>query len=113
LKSIERRRASAPGERRRLLDGQEDATRIEHARRRREIEEEFTPRHEIRPFRLHLVLVPAFVLPVEVRRGPRAFPLAVAWLAPAGRFADVRCPHCGAVAGLVAGRERLGCRACL
>lgn len=114
LESIARRRASAPAERRHLLDNQEEATRAERARRSREIEEEFTARHEIRPFRLHLVLVPALVVPCEVRRGPRRFPFAAAWLLTASTFADVRCPHCcDAPAELVAGRERLGCRACL
>ena len=113
LESIARRRASAPADRRHLLESQEEATRAERARRSREIEEEFTPRHEIRPFRLHLVLVPALVLPCEVRRGPRRFPFAVEWLLTASAFAEVRCPHCDASAELVAGRERLGCRACV
>ena len=113
LESIERRRAGADPDRRRLLDGQAEATRAEHARRRREIEEEFEPHHEIRPFRLHLVLVPGLVLPVEIRRGARTFPFSLAWLAAGVGFADARCPHCDAAAGLVAGRERLGCRSCL
>lgn len=113
LESIDRRRACADPDRRRLLDGQAEATRAEHARRRREIEEEFEPHHEIRPFRLHLVLVPGFVLPVEIRRGARTFPFSLAWLAAGAGFADARCPHCGAAATLVAGRERLGCRSCL
>lgn len=113
LESIDRRRASAPADRRRLLDGQAEATRAEHARRRQEIEDEFHVRHEIRPFRLYLVLVPALVLPVAVRRGARAFPWAVVWLAGARTFADVCCPHCGGTAGLAASRERLGCASCL
>ncbi|MGH2761012.1 MAG: hypothetical protein ACRDLD_00200, partial [Thermoleophilaceae bacterium] len=110
--SIERRLPSAPPDRRPLLEAQIEATRAEHARRRKEIEQEFEPRHEIRPFRLHLVHVPAFVLPVEVRRGARRFPFALVWLPGCGTFADARCPACGAVAGLVAGRERLGCESC-
>lgn len=113
LESIERRRASAPPDRARLLDAQAEATRAEQARRRREIEEQHRPRHELRPFRLHLVLAPAFVLPVEIRRGRRAYPFELAWLAVAGSFADVRCPQCEADAELVAGRERLGCQSCL
>lgn len=112
LESIERRRASADPERRGLLDSQADSTRAEHARRRGEIEEEFEPRHEVRPFRLQLVFVPGFVLPVDVRRGARTFAFAFVWLAGARAFADVRCPCCGAAAELVAGRERLGCRLC-
>ncbi|MDQ3607896.1 MAG: hypothetical protein M3459_03215, partial [Actinomycetota bacterium] len=113
VESIERRRAGADPDRRRLLDGQAEATRAEHARRRREIAEEFEPHHEIRPFRLHLVLVPGLVLPVDIRRGARTFPFSLAWLAAGAGFADARCPHCSAAAGLVAGRERLGCRSCL
>lgn len=113
LESIERRRASAEPDRRRLLDGQAEATRAEHARRRREIEEELESHHEIRPFRLHLLLVPGLVLPVDVRRGARTFPFSFIWLAAGAGFADVRCPRCGAAAVLVAGRERLGCRSCL
>ena len=113
LETIHRRKATAPPERLALLDAQADATRREHARRRREIEEEHQARHTVKPFRLHLVHAPAFVLPVAIRRGSRSYPLAFAWLAGAGTFADVRCPACGAAAGLVADRERLGCRQCL
>ena len=112
LETIERRRARAPAERQRLLDGQAEATRAEHARRRREIADEFRTRHEIRPFRLHLLFMPALVLPVEIRRGARRFPLELVWLCPARGFAGVRCPHCSAAAALVAGRDRLGCREC-
>ena len=93
LESIERRRASAPPERQRLLDEQREATRAEHARRRREIEDEFRPRHELRPFRLHLLHVPALVLPVEIRRGSRTFPFAFTWLLSVDAFAGVRCPN--------------------
>ena len=60
-----RRHANAPPDRARLLDAQAEATRAERARRRREIEDEYRPRHDIRPFRLHLVHLPAFVLPVD------------------------------------------------
>ncbi len=70
------------------------------------------PRHEIRPFRIHLVHLPAFVLPVEIRRGTRAFPFELSWIVAAGEFARVRCPACGAAETLVATRERLGCREC-
>lgn len=115
LESIERRRESAAPERARLLESQAEATRAEHARRRREIEEEFQATYEIRPFRLHLILVPAYVVPVDVRRGARAFPLELFSLCTGrGRlFAELRCPHCAGGSNLVAGRERLGCRSCL
>lgn len=112
LESIERRQSTATAERVRLLEAQADSTRTEHARRRREIEEEFKARHEIQPFRLHLVHVPAFRLAVEVRRGSRTFPFALTWLAGAGEFAGVRCPACGSAEALVAARDRLGCRSC-
>jgi hypothetical protein len=112
LESIARRRATAPADRARLLDAQAEATRAERARRRREIEDEYSPRHEIRPFRLHLVHLPAFVLPVDVRRGSRAFRFELTWAATAGEFVSVRCPACGAAEPLVATRERLSCRAC-
>ncbi len=112
LESIERRQSTAAAERVRLLEAQADSTRTEHARRRREIEEEFNPRHEIQPFRLHLVHVPVFRLAVEVRRGSRAFPFTLTWLAGAAEFAAVRCPSCGSAETLVASRDRLGCRLC-
>jgi len=112
LESIERRRATAAPDRIRLLDSQADATRSERDRRHREIEDEFQPRHEIRPFRLHLVYVPAYLLPVDVRRGSRTFPFTLTWLTVADEFAGVRCPACGAHERLIANRDRLGCDSC-
>jgi hypothetical protein len=112
LESIARRRASAPADRARLLDAQAEATRAERARRRHEIEDEYRPRHEIRPFRLHLVHLPAFVLPISVRRGSRTFQFELTWVAAAAEFVSVRCPACGTAEPLVVTRERLGCRAC-
>jgi hypothetical protein len=112
LGSIARRRATAPADRAQLLDAQGEATRAEQARRRREIEDEYRPRHEIQPFRLHLVHLPGFALSVNVRRGNRAFPFELIWLAAAAEFAPVRCPACGAGEPLVVTRDRLGCRAC-
>ncbi|MGO9957541.1 MAG: hypothetical protein ACLP50_16485 [Solirubrobacteraceae bacterium] len=113
LASIERRRATATEDRVRLLDSQAATTQAERARRQREIEEEHRPRHTIRPFRLHLIHVPALLLLVEIRRGSRAFRFELAWIAPAGEFAPVRCPACGAAAALVATRERLACQRCV
>jgi hypothetical protein len=113
LESIERRRGSADADRLRMLDAQAEATRLERARRRREIEEELTARHEIKPFRLHLVHLPAFVLSVEVLRGQRRFPLTLAWLGLAEEFAHVRCPSCDAAQPLVAGKNTLGCTSCM
>jgi len=112
IESIVRRRATAPTDRARLLDAQAEATRAEGTRRRREIQEEYRPRHEIRPFRLHVVHMPGFLLPVQVRRGSRSFRFELTWIPAAGEFAPVRCPSCGASEPLIANRERLGCRAC-
>lgn len=113
LRSIERRRSSAAPDRQRLLDAQHAATRTEHSRRRREIEDEYRAEHEITPFRLQLLHAPALVIEVIVRRGSQVFAFAFTWLLAADAFAGVRCPHCGAAEQLVAGRERLGCVSCL
>jgi len=113
LESIERRRSAAPPERARLLEDQAAATRGERDRRRREIEEQYRPRHELRPFRLHLVMVPAYAIAAEVRRGARRYPLELVWLAGGAGFAHLRCPGCDGDGELVAGRERLGCHTCL
>jgi hypothetical protein len=113
LESIERRRGSADADRLRMLDAQAEATKLERTRRRREIEEELTARHEIKPFRLHLVHLPAFVLSVEVLRGQRRFPLTLTWLPLAEELAHVRCPSCDAAQPLVAGKNMLGCTSCM
>ena len=112
LASIEHRRATATPDRARMLDAQAQATCAERARRRREIEDEYRPRHEIRLFRLQLIYTPAYVLPVAVQRGSRTFGFQLTWVLSAGEFAAVRCPTCSAVEPLIATRERLGCRAC-
>ena len=113
LGSLERRRASAPPDRAELLSARARNTREERARRLLEIDEKYQARHEIRPFRLHAVLVPGWRVPVDVRRGPRRYPFAFDWLAPLGAFADERCPHCGSAAPLSASKARLGCLSCL
>ncbi len=113
LGSIEHRLSTATDERARMLRAQADTIRVERARRHREIREQFTTRHEIKPFRLHMVHVPAFVLPVDVRRGSHTFPFALTWLAAVDEFAPVRCPACAAPERLVAGRDRLGCESCI
>lgn len=112
LESIARRRATAAADRIRLLDAQAQATRAERDRRCREITDEHRPRHELRPFRMHLIFLPVFVLAAEVRRGSRGFGCELTWIPSAGEFAATLCPACGALEPLVATRERLGCRAC-
>jgi hypothetical protein len=113
LDSIARRSESAEAERRALLEAQADATRVERARRLREIEDKFRPRHEIRPFRLHQVCAPVVQFPVLVRRGPRQFPFELIWMPCAVAFLPAPCPHCGKLEVLVAGKHFLGCRSCL
>jgi hypothetical protein len=113
LESIPQRREAAPADRRRLYEDRADATRAERARRLDEIREKYAARCEIRPVRLHVVLLPALHLPLVVRRGARTFPFALTWWLTAARFADVRCPGCGALAQLVAAKDRLGCRSCV
>jgi hypothetical protein len=116
LASLARRRASAAPDRQALLAARADSIRAEEKRRLAEIEEKYAARHEIRPYRLHLLLVPALCLPVDVLRGARRFPLVLDWLLPAGQFAPVRCPGCGADTArwpLVAAKTQLGCASCL
>lgn len=113
LESVTTRRDGASLERARLYDAQEEATRAEWSRRREETEAKFTGRHEVLPFRLHIIEVPAIRVPVIVRRGERRFDLHLDWLLPFSCYLPCRCPQCGAGEALVAGRDRLGCRGCL
>lgn len=116
LASLARRQASASPDRQALLAARADGVRAEEKRRLAEIDEKYTPRHEIRPYRLHLLHVPALRLPVDVLRGARRFPLVLEWLLPAAAFAPLHCPSCGADARrwpLVAAKTHLGCARCL
>lgn len=111
--AIERRLATAPADRRAVLAERLRGTREEEARRLAEIAEKYAASHAIRPYRLHVVEVPALRLPTDVRRGDRRYPMTFDWLLPAGAFAPVRCPSCGGEAPLVAGKQKLGCQTCL
>ena len=113
IAGLERRLASAPPERRAVLEQRLVATREEQARRLAEIEEKYQARHAIRPYRLHVLLVPALRLTADVLRGSRRYPMSFDWLLPAAVFAPVRCPSCSGEAALVAGKEKLGCETCL
>jgi hypothetical protein len=113
LRSLEKRRATAPPDRAVLLDARIASTRDERDRRMAEIDEKFRARHHIRPFRLHVLLVPGWRVPVDVCRGPRRYPFAFDWLPALGHFATERCPHCGGLCTFSASKTRLGCRACL
>lgn len=113
LRSLEKRRATAPPDRAALLAARIASTREERERRMAEIDEKFRARHDVRPFRLHVLLVPGWRVPVDVCRGPRRYPFAFDWLPALGRFAVERCPHCGDLATFSASKTRLGCRSCL
>jgi hypothetical protein len=113
LRSLERRRATAHPDRAELLTARAASTREERARRLLEIDEKYQARHEIRPFRLHVVLVPGWRVPVDVRRGARRYPFAFDWLPALATYANEGCPHCGAAAPLSASKTRLGCVGCL
>ena len=113
IAAIERRLATAPGDRRAVLEERLRGTREEEARRLAEIAEKYAASHAIRPYRLHVVEVPALRLPTDIRRGDRRYPMTFDWLLPAGAFAPVRCPSCGGEAPLVAGKQKLGCGTCL
>lgn len=112
LESIEHRRAGASPEQAAVLDAQTEVTLAERDRRLAEIAERNQARHELRPFRLHLIGLPALTVLATVRRGERSYPLALTWLLGGPGLRTPACPQCGALAPLVAGRERLGCSAC-
>lgn len=113
IAAIERRLATAHADRRAVLEERLRGTREEEARRLAEIAEKYAASHVIRPYRLHVIEVPALRLPTDVRRGDRRYPMTFDWLLPAGAFAPVRCPSCGGGAPLVAGKQKLGCETCL
>jgi hypothetical protein len=112
ITGIDERRARAPEERARLLASQAEATKGEWDRRRAEVADDLTPSYELHPFRLHLVSVPAYHVPSVVRRGARAYELALTYVPLISGFLPPRCPGCGSAEPLVAGKDRLGCRAC-
>lgn len=113
IAGIERRLAAATPDRAAVLRDRLRATREEQARRLAEIVEKYQARHVIRPYRLHVLLVPALRVTADVLRGSRRYPMSFDWLLPSGVYAPVRCPSCSAEAALVAGKEKLGCEACL
>jgi hypothetical protein len=113
IAGIEARLATAKPDRRAVLEQRLRATREEEARRLAEIAEKYEARHVIRPYRLHVMLVPALRVPADVLRGMRRYPMCFDWLLPAGAYAPARCPSCGGEAPLVAGKLKLGCETCL
>ena len=113
IAGIEARLATAQPDRKAVLDQRLRATREEEARRLAEIAEKYEARHTIRPYRLHVMLVPALRVPADVLRGMRRYPAYFDWLLPAGAYAPTRCPSCDGEAPLVAGKLKLGCETCL
>lgn len=113
LDSLARRLASAPADRKGVLEARAEATRAERERRLAEVEEKYSGSLDVRWFRVHEVLVPACSIDVVIRRGRREYPYTFRWLLPLRTVAPVACPHCGACSPLVAGKERLGCESCL
>jgi hypothetical protein len=113
LDGIERRRAGTAPDRVAALDARAEATRQERTRRLAEIQDKHRARLDLTPYRLHLLLVPSVVLPVDVLRGSRRYPQRLVWIWPARRFRDLLCPSCGSDRPLVAGKNGLGCEACL
>ena len=113
IAGIEARLATAQPDRRAALEQRLRATREEEARRLAEIAEKYEARHTIRPYRLHVMQVPALHVPADVLRGMRRYPMYFDWLLPAGAYAPARCPCCGGEAPLVAGKLKLGCETCL
>ena len=113
IAGIEARLATAQPDRRAALEQRLRATGEEEARRLAEIAEKYEARHTIRPYRLHVMLVPALRVPADVLRGMRRYPAYFDWLLPAGAYAPTRCPSCGGEAPLVAGKLKLGCETCL
>jgi hypothetical protein len=112
LSSLERRRAAAEPDRAKLLAARAASTREERTRRLAEIDDNYQARHEIRPFRLHIVTVPGWRVPLDVRRGPRRYRIERDWLPALSTYAAERCPHCGQPAPLSAGKTQLGCVRC-
>ena len=110
IAGIERRLAAAAPDRAAVLRERLRATREEQARRLAEIAEKYDARHVIRPYRLHVLLVPALRVAADVLRGSRRYPMSFDGLLPAGVYAPVRCPSCSAEAALVARSGRRGRR---
>ena len=85
LASLSRRRANAPPDRQALLAARMDSLQAEENRRLAEIDEKYTPRYEIRPYRLHLLHVPALRLPVERAPGCPALSAGAGMASAGGR----------------------------
>jgi hypothetical protein len=110
--SLRRRMSTAPADKVAAYQTRLVSTDAERDRRIAEIDEKYTSAFTCLPFRLHVVGVPALRVDADVRRGNRRYPVELDWLLTPRRFAPMRCPSCGSVDRLVAGKSALGCRAC-
>jgi hypothetical protein len=113
LSSIDERLRRAASDRAAMLTEQAEATRREWTRRRSEVTDDLTPTFEVKPFRLHLVGVPAYTVQAVLRRGTRTYQLHLDYLPVLSGFLHPSCPSCGSQAVLVVGKDRLGCRQCM
>jgi hypothetical protein len=113
LAAIDKRRKGADPQRTALLDARAEATAAERDRRMAEIDEKYRHQHTLRPYRLHLIDVPAWRLTTDVRRGDRRWPVTFDYLPLTGTLAPTRCPTCDAHAPLVATKTHLGCTTCV
>jgi len=104
---------AVPEEKKAAYTARINATEAERERRLAEIEEKYAPGHAVRPFRAHLVRVPAVRLPAEARRGERRYELKLDYLTAAGEYAGIRCPACSSTAPLVLAKTGFGCERCL
>ncbi len=111
--SLEGRQVGATSDRKALLDARVASTCEERSRRLADIAERYQPRHEIQPYRLHLIEIPVLRLVANVRRGERRYPVVLDWLLPVGEFAPLVCPRCREGALLVATKTHLGCAECV
>ena len=113
LAAIDKRPAGADERRTALLDARAQATIAERDRRLAEITEKYQHRHELHPYRLHLLDIPVWRLATDVRRGDRRWPVTFDYLPLLGTVAPTRCPACDVHAPLVATKTHLGCTTCV
>ena len=113
LAAIDKRRNGADRQRTALLDARAEATAAERDRRLAEINEKYRHQHALRPYRLHLIDVPAWRLTTDVRRGDRRWPVTFDYIPLTGALAPTRCPTCDAHAPLLATKTHLGCTTCV
>jgi hypothetical protein len=112
ITTLQQRLDTVPEDKKTAYRARIEATEAERGRRLAEIDEKYAPGHEVRPFRAHLVRVPAVRLPAEARRGERRHELRLDYLPAAGEYAGMRCPTCSSAAPLVLAKTGFGCERC-